>query len=116
MTRVLPAIRWIVAQEQALGSGAAVRKWFEAVPPGLDCAEVARGIRADSEEWERAWKSVVASTDLDLAIAFGEERVEHVDSGLLEERLESVAGRYGLLRWMASTGDGGASGLGTRAG
>ena len=87
VSRVLPAIRWIVAQEQTLGSGAAVRKWFEAVPPGLDCGQVARGVRADSEEWERAWKSVAASTDLDLAIAFGVERIENVDSGLLEERL-----------------------------
>ena len=89
VSRVLPAIRWIVAQEQALGSGAAVKRWFESVPPGLDCPEVARGIRADAEEWVRAWMSVAASTDLDLVTAFGAERVNSVDGALLEERLES---------------------------
>ena len=89
LSRALPAIRWIVAQEQLLGSGAAVRSWFEAVPAGLDCAEVVRGIRADAGEWERAWKPVVAATNLDLVTAFGAERVESVDTGLLEDRLEA---------------------------
>ncbi len=100
VTRVLPAIRWFVSQEQTLGSGAAVRKWFEEVPPGLDCAGVARSIRVDSEEWNRAWKSVVASTDLDLVTAFGAELAETVDSSLLEERLEAwLAGMDSYDGW-----------------
>ncbi len=100
VTRILPALRWIVSQASAVGSVAAVRKWFEAVPPEFDCAEVAWGIRADSEEWKRAWKTVVASTDLDLVTAFGAERVEAVDSGLLEERLEAwLAGMDSYDGW-----------------
>jgi very-short-patch-repair endonuclease len=100
VTRVLPAIRWIVSQEQAPGSAAAVRKWFEEVPPGLDCAEVARSIRADYDAWKRAWKSVVVSTDLDLVTAFGAERVETVDSELLEVRLEAwLAGMDSYDGW-----------------
>ncbi len=89
VSRVLPAMRWIVAQEQAAGSGAAVRQWFEAAPPGLDGEEAAQRLRADAEEWERAWNSVAALTDLDLATAFGAEHVESVDGGRLEERLEA---------------------------
>jgi len=100
VSRVLPAIRWIVAQEQALGSGAAVRRWFEAVPPGLDCAEVARGIRADFEQWKRSWKSIVVSMDLDLVTAFGASCVESVDGGLVEERLEAwLAGMDSYDGW-----------------
>ena len=100
VSRVLPAIRWIAEQEQTLGSGAAVRKWYEAAPAGPDCLELARGVRAGADEWERAWKSVVASTDLDLVTAFGVERLDSVGFALLEERLEAwLAGMDSCDGW-----------------
>ena len=86
---VLPALRWIVGQERDLGSAAAVEKWVEAAPAGPDCLELARAVRATAEEWEHAWKAVADSTDLDLTVAFGAERLDGVDFALLEERLEA---------------------------
>ncbi len=86
---ILPAIRWIVGQERDLGSAAAVAKWVEAAPAGPDCLELARAVRAASEEWEHAWKAVADSTDLDLGVAFGAERLDGVGFALIEERLEA---------------------------
>jgi len=60
-----------------------------AAPAGPDCLELARAVRAASEEWERAWKAVADSTDLDLGVAFGAERLDGVGFALIEERLEA---------------------------
>ena len=88
VSRVLPALRWIVGQERDLGSAAAVAKWVEAAPAGPDCLGVAGAVRAAAEEWELAWKAVADSTDLDLAVAFGAERLDGVGFAPLEERLQ----------------------------
>ena len=93
LSQSLPALGWIAAQAKALGSGAAVKRWFEAVPQGLDCLAVAGGLRADAEEWNGAWKAVVELTDLDVATAFDVDQVEAVDSALLVDRLDSWLAR-----------------------
>ena len=87
LSELLPAVQWIEAQAQALGAGAAVKQWFETVPPGLDGLSVADGLRSADKEWTRAWEAVAALTDLSLRTAFGVDTVETVDSALLEERL-----------------------------
>ncbi len=87
LSELLPAMQWIEAQAHALGCGAAVKQWFETVPPALDCLSVADGLRSADEEWTRAWKAVAASTDLDLRTAFGMDSLEPVDSALVEDRL-----------------------------
>jgi len=97
---ILPAIRWIVGQERDLGSVAAVGKWVEAAPAGPDCLELARAVGAAVDEWERAWKAVAGSADLDLAVAFGAERLDGVGFALLEERLEEwLAGMDSYDGW-----------------
>ena len=87
LSDLLPAVRWIEAQSQALGSGAAVKQWFETVPSGLDCLSVADGLRSADKEWTRVWEAVAASTDLNLRTAFGVDSLETVDSTHVEERL-----------------------------
>lgn len=107
LSQLLPAVEWIAAQARELGSGTAVKAWFEAVPSGLDCLAVARGVRADLEGWDGAWKAVADLTGLDVETAFGTDQVEAVDLALLVERLESwLAGMDTYDGWhqLASAG------------
>ena len=86
VSELLAALDWIEAQ--AHESAAKVKEWFEAVPGDLDGSALACSLRADEEEWARAWQEVGGSIDLDAATAFEKDGIEAVDTGVVEERLE----------------------------
>ena len=86
---LLPAVRWIASQVKVLGSGAAVREQKAAAPADCDFAGLSRDLRRTFDEWTEVWESIRSSVGLDVAAAFGVERIEDAAFDALKSRLQA---------------------------
>ena len=91
---LFPALRWIAAQAEALGSGAAVRAQTAAAPADCDLAGLLRDLRRASDEWTQAWEPIQSGIGLEIDAAFDAERIEAVECAALKSRLRA---------WLADT-------------
>ncbi len=85
---LLPALRWIAAQVQRLGSAERTRQQLDGLPAAADPEAAARDLRSVRDEWRVQWEGIVRRLDLDLAEAFGAEDFGAVALGDVQERLQ----------------------------
>ena len=86
---LLPAVRWIASQVEALGSGSVVREQKAAAPADCDFAGLSRDLRRTFDEWTEVWESIRSSVGLDVGAAFGVERIEDAAFDALKSRLQA---------------------------
>ncbi len=85
---LLPALRWIVAQADLMGSGASVRSQSATLQPDWDLPCLERGLREASTAWQEAWTVVVDTVGLDIGAAFGKSRIDDVEFTVVLARLQ----------------------------
>ena len=86
---LLPATRWIAAQARLMGSGDAVKRQVESVPPSVDLASLAADLRTARQEWSDSWRRISEALDLDIAIAFKADSMEETDLDDLRARVDA---------------------------
>ncbi len=112
----MPAMSWIVAEAEAVGSGAALGAWFRNAPGDLDGRAAAKLLEDAAGRWANAFREVAATTGLDASVAFGRggaegveaieaaeavNAIDAVDVGALERRLrEWLGGMAAYEGWL----------------
>lgn len=87
--RLLPAMRWIAARAEALGSGVAVRVQVTATPDDCDFAGLLHDMGHTADEWAEVWESIQGTVGLDIDLAFGAEHIEEVEFDAIKSRLRA---------------------------
>ena len=89
LRRLLPALRWIAAGAERVGSGAALQLQVAAVPAGADLGQLAADLQSAAARWLEAFREVSAEVALDFSVAFGGNALEQVPCRMMRERLEA---------------------------
>ena len=86
---LLPPLRWIAAQSGQLGSGEAVKRQLDGLPPDIDLADTAKKLRHALGKWANAWHAIANALNLDADSAFGAKSAESVPLADLRARLDT---------------------------